>query len=566
MQLIIDLIWILCGGLLGGLAARLLKQPLIIGYIIAGVIIGPNTSGITVVSGDTLMSLADIGVALLLFSLGIEFSVRDLKPIGKIAVFGTIIQVVLTLIFCYALGRFLNWDPLPSFCLAVACVASSTAVILKTLASGHVTALSGRVMLGLSIVQDLMVFPLMIVLISLQDAGSGSITTTIMPIFTAVVFVLAMMIIGRRVIPAALRFVAHWQSQELFLFSVIAISLGIGYISHLFGLSLAFGAFVAGLVLAGSDYGHKALNEAIPPRDLFALVFFVSVGMLLEPSFVWENIGIISLLVVIVCVGRSLILSGLCWSFGYRNIVPIAVFTGMMPISEIGFIVIYQASAAGSNGPIIDNYVYSIILNMIVISMLLGPIVSGLTTFLYRLFGKALQKEVDHIDGKEIGIDQHVVVAGGWSLARDTARVLRFLKLPYIVIEPKHQLFTKLQREGLDVLFGDPSQPMILDKAALSKAGLLLITSGSHAEIVNITKAARAISPELRIVVQSKGHENSQELADLGVSEIVHSEYEAGFEMLRQALVSKDVSLLKTEHYLDEIRKMLYHKQRQWGD
>ena len=560
MQLIIDLIWILCGGLIGGLVARLLKQPLIIGYIVAGVIIGPNTGGITVVANDTLTILAEIGVALLLFSLGIEFSIRDLKPIGKIAGFGAIIQVVLTLVFCFALGRFLDWAPFPSFCLAISCISSSTAVILKSLVtSGHVTALSGRVMLGLSIVQDLMVIPLMIVLISLHNASGSSIITTMMPIFIAAAFVLIMMIVGGRIIPMALRFIAHWQSQELFLFSVIAISLGIGYISYLFGLSLAFGAFVAGLVLAGSDYGNKALSEVIPLRDLFALVFFVSVGMLLEPSFIMENIGVISLLVVVVCVGRGLILGSLCWSFGYRNIIPIAAFTGMMPISEIGFIVISQASAiTGSRGPIIDNYVYSVILNMIVLSMLLGPIVSGLAASFYRLFGKPFQKEVTDMDIKGMGLDQHVVIAGGRFLARYIARVLRFLKLPYIVIEPNHQLFMTLQREKLNVLFGDPGQPMILDKAALSKAGLLLITSGSYAEILGITKAARTIYPDLRIVVQSEGHENLQDLADLGVSEIVHSEYEVGLEMLRQALISQHVSLLETEHYLDEIRKMLY--------
>jgi CPA2 family monovalent cation:H+ antiporter-2 len=558
MQLIIDLLWILFAGLTGGLIARFFKQPLIIGYIVAGVIIGPNTGGITISASDTIMVFAEIGVALLLFSLGIEFSIRDLKPIGKIAGFGAVIQAVLTLAFCFALGRFLDWPPLASFCLAICCVASSTAVILKSLVtSGHVTALSGRVMLGLSIVQDLIVIPLMTVLSSVHNAAGSSVTAIVTPIFVAVVFTLVMIIVGGRLIPAILRFIAQWQSQELFLFSVVVISIGIGYLSHLFGLSLAFGAFVAGLALAGSDYGSRALSEVIPLRDLFALVFFVSVGMLLEPFFIWENIGVISLLVVTVCVVRGLILSGLCWSFGYRNIIPIAVFTGMMPISEIGFIVISQASMGGDNGSVINNYVYSVILNMIVLSMFFGPIVSGLAAFLYRLFGKVFQREVADIDVKKMGLDQHVIIIGGRFVARYISRVLGFLKLPYVIIEPNHQLFTKLQRQGLNVLFGDPGQPMILDKAVISKAGMLLITSGSYAEILGITKAAHVISPDIRIVVQSEGHENLQNLADLGVSEIIHTEYEAGLEMLHQALVSQHVSPLEMEHHLNEIRKML---------
>jgi CPA2 family monovalent cation:H+ antiporter-2 len=424
---------------------------------------------------------------------------------------------------------------------------------MKSLAtSGHVTALSGRVMLGISIVQDLIIIPLMIVLTSLHNAES-SITATMTPLFIAVTFVLVMITVGGRFIPMALRFVAKWQSQELFLFFVFVISIGIGYISHLLGLSLAFGACVAGLALAGSDYGSRALSEIIPLRDLFALVFFVSVGMLLEPLFIWKNIGVISLLVVFVCVVRGFILSSLCWSFGYRNIIPIAVFTGMMPISEIGFIVISQA---GLNN-VIDNYVYSVILNMIVLSMFFGPIVSGLSAFLYQIFGKAFQKEVTDIDAKKMELDQHIIIVGGRFVARYIARVLGFLKLPYVIIEANHQLFTKLQRKGLNVLFGDPSQPMILDKAIISKAGMLLITSGSYAEILGITKAAHVISPDIRIVVQSEGHENLQNLAELGVTEIIHTEYEVGLEMLHQALVSEHISPLEMEHYLNEIRRML---------
>ena len=557
MQLIIDLIFILSGGLIGGLIARYFKQPLIIGYIVAGVIIGPNTGGLTVSANDTIMVFAEIGVALLLFSLGMEFSIRDLKPIGRIAGFGAVIQAVLTLGFCFALGRFLDWSPMASFCLAICCVASSTAVIMKSLtASGHVTALSGRVMLGLSIVQDLIVIPLMAVLASVHHASDSSMFGTMMPIFTAVIFTLVMIVVGGRILPAVLQFVARWQSQELFLFSVVIIGIGIGCLSHMLGLSLAFGAFVAGLALAGSDYGSRALSEIIPLRDLFALIFFVSVGMLLEPLFVWENIGVISLLVVVVCVGRSFILSSLCWSFGYRNIIPIAVFTGMIPISEIGFIVISQAGTMA----IIDKYVYSVILNMIVLSMFFGPMVSGLSALLYRIFGKVFQKEVTDIDVEKMGLDQHAIIVGGRFVARYIARVLGFLKLPYVIVEPNYKIFAKLQRQGLNVLFGDPSQPVILDKAAIAKAGMLLITFGSYEKILAVTKAAHVISPDIRIVVQSEGHENLQDLAGLGVTEIIHTEYEAALEMLHQAIASQHVSPLEMEHCLKEIRKMLHSR------
>ena len=559
---IIDLIWVLIVGLAGGIVAKSLKQPLIIGYIIAGVVIGSNTGGVTVVSEDMIHILAEVGVALLLFSLGIEFSIRDLKPIGRIAGLGALIQVAVTLVLGFGLGRWLGWASLPSFCLAISIVSSSTAVILKSLVSaGHVGSLSGRVMLGLSIVQDLTVIPLMIVLMSLHNSGGGSILEIMTPIGMAVLFVALMVVFGSRLIPQVLKFVACWQSQELFLFTVVAISLGIGYISHAFGLSLAFGAFVAGLVLAGSDYGNKALSEMIPLRDLFALVFFVSVGMMLQPEFIWNNIGTLSIMVCVTCIGRGLILGGLCWGFGYRNVIPLAAFLGMMPISEIGFIVISQAAAPGEpggKGPVIDHYVYSMILNMIVLSMIIGPFVSGFTASLYKIFGKVFRKDVTHIELKETGLDMHVVIAGGRYLGRYIARVLRFLELPYVVIEPNHQMFVKFQLEGINVLFGDPSHPTILEAANIERARLLLITTDAYTEIVGITKASREINPDLRIVVQHEGQDNIKEFADLKIDEVVHPEYEVGLEMLRQSLISQHVSTQETEIYLDKIRQMLY--------
>ncbi len=555
--LITDLIFILLGGLVGGMLAKVLKQPLIIGYIIAGVIVGPHTPGITVISEGTIDTLAEIGVALLLFSLGIEFSIRDLKPIGRIAGFGALIQVALTLVFGFLLGRWLDWDHLSSFCLAITIVSSSTAVILKSLvASGHVGALSGRVMLGLSIVQDLAVIPLMIVLMSLHDSGGGSFWEISKPVVWAFVFVGVMAAVGSRVIPKMLKFVAQWQSQELFLFTVIAISLGIGYVSYEFGLSLAFGAFVAGLVLAGSDYGNKALSEMIPLRDLFALVFFVSVGMILEPAFIWQNIGNISLLVAVACIGRGLILGGLCWSFGYRNVIPMAAFLGMMPISEIGFIVIQQAGAGET--PVINEYEYSMILNMIVLSMVIGPFVAGFTTPLYGMFGKVFRKQVKQIALKSQGLERHVVIAGGQFLGRYIAHVLQFLKLPYVVIEPNHRMFVQMQGENLNVLFGDPTQKTILTAAHIEQARLLLVTTDAYAEIMGVTRTVKEIVPELRIVVQYEGYDNLESLRELGIDEVVQPEYEVGLEMLRQALISQQVSTQETEHYLDEVRQMLY--------
>ncbi len=563
--LIVDLIYILLGGLIGGMIAKALKQPLIIGYILAGVIVGPNTGGIMIESREQVSTLAEVGVALLLFSLGIEFSLRDLKPIGKIAGIGAMVQVTLTLVFGYFLGRWIGWNNVASFCLAICLVSSSTAVILKSLVTtGHTGSLSGRVMLGMSIVQDLTVIPLMIVLASVHTSEGGLVWGIAKPIGLAIVFVGLMVLVGSRIIPKILQFVAQWQSQELFLFSVIAISLGIGWVSYMFGLSLAFGAFVAGLVLAGSDYGNKALSEMIPLRDVFALVFFVSVGMLLQPSFIWANIGTISLLVFVGCVSRGLILAFMCRFFGYRNIIPLAAFLSMMPISEIGFIVISMAGANfNGKGPIVDLTQYSMILNMIVLSMLIGPFIAVFTGPIYSFYGKCYamfwhRTQVQTVVLEENGLSNHVIIAGGRYLAQYIARVLHFLRLPYVVIEPNHQLFVKLQRENLRTIFGDPTHQAILAAGEISKARLLIITQDAYVDIVGIVRTAKELRPDLQMIVQFEGQDNLQQLRDWGIDEIVQPEYEVGLEMLRQALNSQHVSTQETEHYLDEIRQMLY--------
>jgi CPA2 family monovalent cation:H+ antiporter-2 len=374
-----------------------------------------------------------------------------------------------------------------------------------------------------------------------------------------------MVIVGSRVIPGLLHFVARWQSQELFLFTVIAISFGIGALSYWFGLSLSFGAFVAGLVLAGSDYGNKALSEMIPLRDIFALVFFVSIGMMLAPVFILENIGTITLLVFVACAGRGLILAAMCWLFGYRNIIPLAAFLGMMPISEIGFVVVslgISESAMNAEGvPIINGSEYSMILNMIVLSMLIGPFISVYTGPIYQCFGRISSmflKKVDTIVLQDTGLNQHVVIIGGRFLARYIARVLNFLQLPYVVIEPNHQLFVNLQRDNLRVIFGDPTQQSILAAAEISKARLMIVTIDSYAEIYGVVRTVKELHPDLRVIVQYEGQDNIKELRQLGINEIVQPEYEVGLEMLRQALASQHVSTQETEHYLDEIRQMLY--------
>ncbi len=558
--MLLDFVTIVIAGLIGGLIARFLRQPLILGYILVGVFVSRYTPGYKIADPDSIMKLADLGVALLLFSLGLEFSVKDLKPIWKVTSFGAGIQVALTLLFGFLLGRVLGWEPLPAFCLGICIISSSTAVIMKSLSGiGQMGTLSSRVMLGMSIVQDLTVIPLMLILLSMHasqiGAGNIGVTSILWPVVVASLFVAFMFVVGGRLIPPLLRFVAKCNSQELFLLCVLTIALGIGYCAELLDLSFSFGAFIAGLVLNSSSYGHKALSELVPLRDVFAMLFFVSVGTLLDPWFVVGNIGTILLVVVVACLGRGLILALMSYGFGYRNVIPLAAFLGMFPISEIGFVVVNNTLKEN----VIDEKVFSIILNTIILSMIAGPVATGLTTPLYRWYRRLRPiKAVNTRPFEETDLANHVVIAGGGHLGRYIAAVLKKLELPYICIDPIHADFVRSRDAGLLTIFGDPKQEAILETARVSSAKILIETGGALSETRGIVRTARTLHPGLVVIAQSEGNDNVDLLRSEDIDEVVQPENEIGLEMLRQALLALDVSIFETQRYLDYIRTELY--------
>src|SRR3712207_6093768 len=284
-----DIALILVAALAGGVVAQRLGMPLILGYILAGVLVGPNTGGPTVGEIHDIELLAEIGVALLLFTIGLHFSLDELAPVRRVALVGTAAQMALTVAFGYGLGRLLGFGWQEAVWFGALLSLSSTAVVLKTLSEqGVMGTLSSRVIIGMLIVQDLAVVPLIILLPELGSIGEG-LSDLGVAVLRATIFIALMVIFGRRVFPWLMARIAAWNSRELFLISVVAIGLGVGYGTYLFGLSFAFGAFVAGMVLSQSDYSHQALADVEPLRDVFAMLFFVSVGMLLDPAFLLKK-------------------------------------------------------------------------------------------------------------------------------------------------------------------------------------------------------------------------------------------------------------------------------------
>ncbi|MCL4832812.1 MAG: cation:proton antiporter [Caldilineaceae bacterium] len=555
MGIAADIAIIVVAGLIGGIIAQRLRQPLILGYILAGVIVGPYTGGVTVVEVHDIELLAEIGVALLLFALGLEFSLKELRPVARVALIGTPIQIGLTMALGYAIGQWQGMSWVHSLWLGGLIALSSTMVVLKTLSNqGRMGTLSSRVMIGMLIVQDLAVVPLMIILPQLNDPEAG------LPLLgwaalRAALFLLVMVLVGTRLLPWLMRYIAAWNSRELFLLAITAIGLGVGYATYLSGLSFALGAFVAGMVLSESDYGHQALSDIIPLRDLFGLLFFVSVGMLLDPAFLLNNLVVVAVVVLVVTLGKGLIFGLLSRLFGYRNIVPLAVGLGLFQVGEFSFVLARVGVATNS----IDANLYSLTLTVAIVTMLLTPLLSGFTAPLHSLRLRWFPAEpVQTVNLPKAGLHGHVVIAGGGRVGQYVAQVLQRMGLAFVIVELDFRRVEEAKRAGYSVIFGDATQQIVLEAAEVDEARLVLVTVPSVFTAQLVVDAVRLLNPPLHIVARAEGLEQMQTLHQQGVYEIVQPEFEAGLEMTRQALLHLNLPISEIHLYTDQVRQELY--------
>ena len=550
-----DIALILVAALLGGLVAQRLGLPLILGYILAGVVVGPNTGGPTVSSVHDIELLAEIGVALLLFTIGLHFSLDELAPVRRVALVGTAAQMVLTIAFGYGLGRLLGFGWQESVWFGALLSLSSTAVVLKSLSEqGVMGTLSSRVILGMLIVQDLAVVPLIVVLPELGNIGEG-LSNLGVAALRAALFTAVMLAFGRRVLPWLMARVAAWNSRELFLISVVAIGLGVGYATYLFGLSFAFGAFVAGLVLSQSDYSYQALADVEPLRDVFAMLFFVSVGMLLDPAFLLENAGTVALVVGLVFVVKGLVFAGTVRTFGYGNIIPFAVGLGLFQVGEFSFVIARVGLDAGT----ITQRSYSIMLTTAVVTMALTPFAMRLAPLLYGRWRERHSKEaMSTFNLPETGLRDHVVIAGYGRVGSFVARLLARLEQPFAVVDSNPGRGDEARGSGYPVVYGDAGAEPVLEAAGVRRARLVIVTVPDPVGARLVVTRVRALNPNVHVVARTATVEQLEELGRLGVYEAVHPESEAGLELGRQALSHLGVAAGDVQRFADEVRRELY--------
>jgi CPA2 family monovalent cation:H+ antiporter-2 len=554
MGIAADFVLIVVAGLAGAVIARLLRLPLLVGYIAAGVIVGPNTAGPTVQSIHDIELLAEIGVALLLFSLGLEISIRDMLAVRRIALLGGPIQIL----GCGALGwlagvRLFGMPPADAVWFGAMVALSSTMVIVKMIDERGVSrTLASRVMVGLAIMQDLAVIPLLI-LLPQAGAWTGAAGKLVRPLALAAAMVAAVVLLGTRLFPWLLKHILRWGSREMFLVAVVAISVGVGFAVNQAGLSFALGAFLAGLMLSESEFSHQALSELAPLRDIFGLLFFVSVGMLFDPAYVLAHPGKVFGGVVFILLMKSLFIGLLARAFGYIYMAPWIVGLGMASVGEFSFVL----ARVGIRGSFLGKETYDFALTCTILSIAIAPAVAGLALPLGRLWRRWFPppQQARHFEMPRELLRDHILVAGYGRTGRAVTGVLRAAGLPVVVIELNHAIFNDVRAEGIPALWGDVTSEEILRAAGLRHARMLILTVPDADTVRLATERARRLAPEVPVIARAARVALIDELKRLGAASAVLPEFEGGMEMARQAMLRSGVDAHRVEELILSVKE-----------
>jgi CPA2 family monovalent cation:H+ antiporter-2 len=546
LRLLLDLVLAVLAASVGGVLAQRLGQPVILGYLIAGLAIGPFTPG-PVVSPHSVELFAEIGVAFLMFALGAEVSLSELRRFGRVLVVGGTLQIVATMALGPLLGGMLGLSFLQGIFLGALLALSSTVVAIKVLmARGEMQALHGRIALGILIAQDIAVVPLAVVLPALTAGGADVLTELGLTALKATAVLAGAYLIGARVVPWVLGHVAGARSRELFLLSVVALALGTAVTTAFAGLSIAFGAFLAGLAVAETDYRTQVVADTLPFRDLFASLFFVSIGMLIDVQGLLSQVGLVALLAVVTVVGKTTIVTLIIMLLGMPGQVALRTGLSLAQVGEFSFVLASIGVQAEAIPPELLHLTLATALVTIVATPSLLWCAPWLSSWLQRLPGIGSRFAAPVDAGPEgAGLRRHVVICGFGRVARELAAALDQRKLQYLVIEYNPYIVRELRARGIPAVYGDAANPVVLEHAQLDTARLLAVLVPDRATTELATQRARALYPRLHIVARAVDDVHVARLKAAGASEVVQPEFEAGVEVIRHGLESYGILVVE---------------------
>jgi CPA2 family monovalent cation:H+ antiporter-2 len=540
--------------LIMGFVALRLRLPALVGYLLAGMIIGPFTPGF-VADTELAGQLAEIGVMLLMFGVGLHFSLADLKAVRRIALPGAILQIAAATLMGWALAAWWGWNATSGIVFGLALSVASTVVLLRALeAHGVLDSVNGRIAVGWLVVEDLVMVLVLVLLpafATLEEIETGAArdytelwATLAVTLGKVALFVVLMLAVGRRLFPWLLWQVARTGSRELFTLCVVAAAVGIAWgSSALFGVSFALGAFFAGMVLQESDLSYRAAEESLPLRDAFSVLFFVSVGMLFDPRVLLVDAERVAAVVAIIVFGKTLAAFLLVLAFRYPLNTALTVSASLAQIGEFSFIL----AGLGVTLGLLSLEAQNLILAAALISIALNPLVFGLIEPARRwirsrsALARMLERSDDPLAELPASVDSgavtgHVTLVGYGRVGRRIADQLEQYRVPFVIAEQNRERVGELRARGLHAVAGDAAEPAVLIQAHVARARLLVIAIPDAISARRMIETARTLNPRIETVVRTHNDDETRALAEAGAGRVFMGEEELAQSIARHVL------------------------------
>ena len=563
-RLIVDLVLVLAAAAGGGLLAALCRQPVLLGYLLGGMVVGPAGLGL-IKELIQVETLAQFGVAFLLFALGVEFSLTELKKVQLVSLGGGGLQITLTILVTTLVSLGVGWvsSPAQGVFLGAILSLSSTAVVLKCLMERNETETShGQVLLGILIVQDLALGLMLAVLPALDQPVELIGMAVGWALLEIGLFAAGAVAVGIWIMPPLLRLLARTESRELFLLGVVVLCLGIALLTEHLGLSIEMGAFVAGLMISEVEYADQTLTYVEPLRDIFATLFFAVIGMLIDPAFLWNNLELILELVALVWLSKFLIVAPLVRAFRYPLKTALLVGLGLAQIGEFSFVLASEGQAMG----LVSRRVYLLILATTAVTLVLTPFVMRLVPYLFD-WAEAVPWLKPFLDASDVPVQvaadlpmqDHVVICGYGGMGGNLVRLVQEQGFPVVVIDQSESKIQQLREAGVPYVYGSATSLHVLETAGVDKAHGMAIALRDPMSTRLCLKRALELDPDLDAVVCANHDKDIELLYQLGAREVVQPEFEASLELATHLLagtiplpeIQQQMQQIRSHHYLE---------------
>jgi CPA2 family monovalent cation:H+ antiporter-2 len=546
-----DLALVLVAAVLGGALAWLARQPLVLGYVLGGMAISPFTPGPAVAGGlHNFEAFAEIGVVLLMFSIGLEFSLKDLLRVKWVALVGGPLGTVLSIGLAVAASLALGWPLQQGLLIGVVISVASTMVLARLLIDrGELHTRHGRVLIGISLVEDLAVVVLL-ALMPAFGAGAGERLLTLgRGLATAALVLVPFVALGVRVISPLLTRVARTRDEELFLLVALAIGLGTAALTQAVGLSLALGAFLAGLLISASDFAHQTLARLLPLRDTFGAFFFVTIGALIDPVSVFAHLPLLGVMVALVVVGKLVLRTGVVWLFGESLWTALLVGIGLAQIGEFSFVLVQAARQEGLIGA--DVYQATLAASLLTI-LVNAALVRATPRYLGKLrVASQAPPDAEALPGE---LQRHVILCGYGRVGSAVAEALDTFRIPWVAIETDPDVVRGLRERGVPSVFGDAGERRPLEAAGAWTATLAVVALPEVDRARAAVRNLRALNPALPILARTHHRAEHERLRQAGATEVIQPELEAAATLIRHALNSLALPRERVLAYLEQFR------------